>query len=164
MAEYLILINEDESSYATATPDVLQQVMEAVRARTVRVVGVDTATPSPFASSLAFSYVANFMYEGDAPLAERRAQALTLDREMLAELLGADELRELIDPGALVALEDALQHLDPSRWARTTRPSAASKARCGPSRRSGASMKASQPPSAKPGFSSTPSSVASSSS
>ncbi len=75
--------------------------------------------PSPFASSLAFSYVANFMYEGDAPLAERRAQALTLDRDMLAELLGADELRELIDASALAALEASLQHLDESRWART---------------------------------------------
>jgi len=59
------------------------------------------------------------MYEGDAPLAERRAQALTLDRDMLAELLGADELRELIDPGALAALEAALQHLDEAHWART---------------------------------------------
>ena len=97
----------------------LTGLMEDVRARRVRVVGVDTAAPSPFASSLAFSYVANFMYEGDAPLAERRAQALTLDREMLAELLGADELRELIDAGALAALEAALQHLDEAHWART---------------------------------------------
>ena len=92
-------------------------LMHDIRSRTVRVVGVDTPTPSPFASSLAFSYVANFMYEGDAPLAERRAQALTLDREMLAELLGADELRELIDPAALAALEDELQHLEQRRWA-----------------------------------------------
>ena len=75
----------------------------------VRVVSVETAAPSPFAASLAFAYVANFLYEGDAPLAERRAQALTLDREMLAELLGAEELRELIDPGALAALEAELQ-------------------------------------------------------
>src|SRR5258708_4178241 len=92
--------------------------MADIRARRVRVVGVDTPAPSPFASSLAFSYVANFMYEGDAPLAERRAQALTLDRHMLAELLGADELRELIDPAALAGLEAELQHLDESRWAR----------------------------------------------
>jgi ATP-dependent Lhr-like helicase len=97
----------------------LTALMEAVRARRVRVVGVDTSSPSPFASSLAFSYVANFMYEGDAPLAERRAQALTLDRDMLAELLGADELRELIDPAALASLESWLQHLDEQRWARS---------------------------------------------
>ncbi|MHB8662646.1 MAG: Lhr family helicase [Acidimicrobiales bacterium] len=96
----------------------LTGLMRDIEARTVRVVGVDTTTPSPFASSLAFSYVANFMYEGDAPLAERRAQALTLDRAMLAELLGADELRELIDASALAALEAWLQHLDERRWAR----------------------------------------------
>jgi ATP-dependent Lhr-like helicase len=96
----------------------LVSLMHDIQSRTVRVVGVDTEVPSPFASSLAFSYVANFMYEGDAPLAERRAQALTLDRAMLAELLGADELRELIDPAALAALESWLQHLDEARWAR----------------------------------------------
>ena len=96
----------------------LTGLMEAIRARTVRVVGIDTRIPSPFASSLAFSYVANFMYEGDAPLAERRAQALTLDRQMLADLLGTDELRELIDASALAGLEAELQHLDPSRRAR----------------------------------------------
>ncbi len=96
----------------------LVELMASIRARTVRVVSVDTARPSPFASSLAFAYVANFLYEGDAPLAERRAQALTLDREMLAELLGAEELRELIHPDALDALEADLQLLDERRWAR----------------------------------------------
>jgi ATP-dependent Lhr-like helicase len=96
----------------------LTELMTAVRARTVRVVSVDTTSPSPFAQSLAFQYVANFLYEGDAPLAERRAQALTLDREMLAELLGAEELRELIHPEALDALEADLQILDERRWAR----------------------------------------------
>ncbi|MFN2608649.1 MAG: DEAD/DEAH box helicase [Acidimicrobiales bacterium] len=96
----------------------LVDLMTAVRARTVRVVSVDTPRPSPFASSLAFAYVANFLYEGDAPLAERRAQALTLDREMLAELLGTEELRELIVPDALDALEADLQRLDERRWAR----------------------------------------------
>ena len=63
--------------------------------------------------------MANFLYEGDAPLAERRAQALTLDRRMLAELLGAEELRELIDPGALAALEAELQASTSGRWARS---------------------------------------------
>jgi ATP-dependent Lhr-like helicase len=97
----------------------LVELLGDVRARRVRIVGVDTPTPSPFASSLAFSYVANFMYEGDAPVAERRAQALTLDRQMLAELLGSDELRQLIDPVALAGLESELQYLDEDRWART---------------------------------------------
>ncbi len=96
----------------------LTDLMTAIRARTVRVVSVDTASPSPFAQSLAFQYVANFLYEGDAPLAERRAQALTLDRTMLAELLGAEELRELIHPEALEALETNLQALDDRWWAR----------------------------------------------
>jgi len=96
----------------------LNDLMTAIRARTVRVVSVDTTSPSPFAQSLAFQYVANFLYEGDAPLAERRAQALTLDREMLAELLGAEELRELIHPEALEALEANLQALDDRWWAR----------------------------------------------
>ncbi|HEX2038195.1 MAG TPA: DEAD/DEAH box helicase, partial [Acidimicrobiales bacterium] len=97
----------------------LVSLMEDVRARRVRVTQVDTQVPSPFASSLAYSYVASFMYEGDAPPAERRAQALTLDRRMLAELVGSDELRELIDPAALAALESELQALDERRWART---------------------------------------------
>ncbi|HUQ64229.1 MAG TPA: DEAD/DEAH box helicase [Acidimicrobiales bacterium] len=96
----------------------LTDLMARVRARTVRVVSVDTARPSPFASSLAFAYVANFLYDGDSPLAERRAQALTLDREMLSELMGSEELRELIQPQALDALEADLQCLDEQRWAR----------------------------------------------
>ena len=94
-------------------------LMADVRARRLRVVQVDAPVPSPFAASVAFSYVASFMYEGDAPLAERRAQALTLDRRMLAELVGADELRGLLDAGALAQLEAELQALDESRWART---------------------------------------------
>ncbi|MGH9156732.1 MAG: Lhr family helicase, partial [Acidimicrobiales bacterium] len=93
-------------------------LMGDIRARRVRVAAVDTPAPSPFASSLAFAYVASFMYDGDAPLAERRAQALTLDRRMLAELVGSEELRELIDPAALAALEAELQYLDESRWAK----------------------------------------------
>jgi ATP-dependent Lhr-like helicase len=97
----------------------LVSLMEDVRSRKVRVVQVDTPMPSPFASSLAYSYVASFMYEGDAPLAERRAQALTLDRRMLAELVGSDELRELIDAESLASLEAELQALDERRWARS---------------------------------------------
>ncbi|MDQ1437884.1 MAG: ATP-dependent helicase Lhr and Lhr-like helicase [Acidimicrobiaceae bacterium] len=94
-------------------------LMRDVRSRKVRVVSVDTPVPSPFAASLAFSYIASFMYEGDAPLAERRAQALTLDRRMLAELVGSEELRELLDPASLAQLEAELQALDERRWARS---------------------------------------------
>ncbi len=97
----------------------LTELLAGIRSRTVRLVSVETPAPSPFASSLAFAYVANFLYDGDSPLAERRAQALTLDREMLADLLGAEELRELVDPGALAALEDQLQCLDERWWARS---------------------------------------------
>jgi ATP-dependent Lhr-like helicase len=93
----------------------LADLMAAVARREVRVVEVDTPFPSPFASSLQFGYVAAFMYEGDAPLAERRAQALSLDRSILAELLGREELRDLIDQAALAELELELQLLTPAR-------------------------------------------------
>ncbi|HZD38403.1 MAG TPA: DEAD/DEAH box helicase, partial [Actinomycetes bacterium] len=100
----------------------LSELMAAVARREVRVVEVDTPFPSPFASSLQFGYVAAFMYDGDAPLAERRAQALSLDRSILAELLGREELRDLIDPAALADLELELQLLSPER--RVTGPDA----------------------------------------
>jgi ATP-dependent helicase Lhr and Lhr-like helicase len=93
----------------------LTELLAAIARREVRVVEVDTALPSPFASSLQFGYVAAFMYDGDAPLAERRAQALSLDRSILAELLGREELRDLIDPAALADLELDLQLLTPER-------------------------------------------------
>jgi ATP-dependent Lhr-like helicase len=93
-------------------------LLRAIRSREVRVVAVDTERASPFASSLLFSYVAEFMYAGDAPLAERRAQALTLDRELLAELLGSEDLRELLDPEAIAAVELELQGLLPERFPR----------------------------------------------
>jgi ATP-dependent Lhr-like helicase len=96
----------------------LRELMAEVASRQVRVVEVDTPFPSPFASSLQFGYVAAFMYEGDAPLAERRAQALSLDRSILAELLGREELRDLIDQAALADLELELQLLTPERRAR----------------------------------------------
>lgn len=97
----------------------LRELLADVRARRIRVVSVETASASPFASSLLFDYIGSFMYEGDAPLAERRAQALALDRDLLADLLGSDELRELIDPEALVDLELELAALAPNRQART---------------------------------------------
>jgi ATP-dependent Lhr-like helicase len=93
----------------------LKELMSFVRARTVRVAEVSTDHASPFASSLLFGYIAAFMYEGTAPLAERRAQALSLDTSLLAELLGQAELRELIDPGALDGLELDLQRLSEER-------------------------------------------------
>ena len=79
---------------------------------------VDTERASPFAQSLLFRWVAIYMYEGDAPLAERRAAALALDRDLLRELLGAEELRELLDPAALDELELELQRLADGRRAR----------------------------------------------
>jgi ATP-dependent Lhr-like helicase len=90
----------------------LVATMRKIRERTIRVVVADTEKPSPFAGSLLFRYVANFIYDGDAPLAERRAQALAIDQAQLRELLGEPELRELLDPDALQQLEIELQHLD----------------------------------------------------
>src|SRR5215472_7491396 len=98
--------------------DALRELLGAIRSRQVRVVCVDTERASPFAASLLFDYVGQYLYEGDAPLAERRAQALTLDRELLAELLGSEELRELLDPAAIADLELELQGLKPERWPR----------------------------------------------
>jgi ATP-dependent helicase Lhr and Lhr-like helicase len=97
----------------------LRELLADIRARRIRIVSVESRSASPFASSLLFDYVGSFMYEGDAPLAERRAQALALDRELLAELLGSEELRELIDPEAVADLELELQALAPNRRART---------------------------------------------
>ena len=77
--------------------------------RTFRVATIDSTTPSPFAASLLFSYVANYIYDGDAPLAERRAQALSVDQGQLRELLGDAQLRELLDPAALDTVERQLR-------------------------------------------------------
>ena len=93
----------------------LQDVLRGIQQRHIRVTSVETAAASPFARSLLFDYIAEFMYEGDAPLAERRAQALTLDRERLRELLGQEELRELLDPSAVDELELELQSLGERR-------------------------------------------------
>ncbi len=93
-------------------------LMKRLSSRAVQVSEVHTDQPSPFARSLLFGYVAAFMYEGDNPLAERRAAALSLDQGLLAELLGRAELRELLDPAVLAAVELELQRLDPERRAR----------------------------------------------
>jgi ATP-dependent helicase Lhr and Lhr-like helicase len=97
----------------------LVDLMRRVSKRTIRVATIDSTTPSPFAASLLFSYVANYIYDGDAPLAERRAQALSVDQGQLRELLGDAELRELLDPAALDTVERQLQYLDESRQVKT---------------------------------------------
>ncbi|WP_210491235.1 DEAD/DEAH box helicase [Patulibacter sp. SYSU D01012] len=91
----------------------LVDLLGKLQAREVTLVEVETQTASPMASSLLFDYIATYMYEGDAPNAERRAAALSLDRDLLRELLGQDELRELLDEGALAQLEADLQHRSP---------------------------------------------------
>ncbi|CAN5753259.1 ATP-dependent helicase [soil metagenome] len=96
----------------------LRDVLGQLRSRAVRVVNVDTTKPSPMAQSLLFNWIAAYMYEGDAPLAERRAAALALDRDLLRDLLGAEELRELLDPGVLADVELDLQRLSDGRRAR----------------------------------------------
>ncbi|WP_030902513.1 ATP-dependent helicase [Streptomyces sp. NRRL F-5126] len=93
----------------------LTELMGDIEARRVRLVEVTTVEPSPFARSLLFGYVAQFLYEGDSPLAERRAAALSLDSRLLAELLGQAELRELLDPAVLAELERELQWLTDDR-------------------------------------------------
>jgi ATP-dependent helicase Lhr and Lhr-like helicase len=88
----------------------LQELLRRLSTRELALVEVETQSASPFAGSLLFDYVATYMYEGDTPSAERRAAALSLDRDLLRELLGQEELRELIDEGALAQIEDDLQH------------------------------------------------------
>ena len=83
----------------------LKRILQGMQTRTLDVVEVETNSASPFASSLLFDYVATYMYEDDTPPAERRAQALSLDRDLLRELLGQEELRELIDADALAEVE-----------------------------------------------------------
>ncbi|WP_173137159.1 ATP-dependent helicase [Kibdelosporangium persicum] len=96
----------------------LRELMTDVRSRRVRVVDVETPTPSPFARSLLFGYVGMFLYETDTPLAERRAAALSLDSSLLAELLGSEAIRELLDADVVAEVERSLQRLDPDRHAR----------------------------------------------
>ncbi len=110
-------------TYRQALQDVfdlegLRCVLRAVRERSLRVDDVETPRPSPFARSVVFAYVAAYLYDGDSPVAERKAQALTLDREMLRELLGQAELRELLDGAVIAQLEDELAGRAPTRRAR----------------------------------------------
>ncbi|HXD75046.1 MAG TPA: DEAD/DEAH box helicase [Vicinamibacterales bacterium] len=97
----------------------LVSTLADISSRKVRVVTVNSEHPSPFAASLLFSYVASFIYDGDAPLAERRAQALAVDQAQLREIIGDAELRELLDAESIDAVERELQRLDPRFHART---------------------------------------------
>ncbi len=97
----------------------LLETLRAIEQRQLRVHVVDTRKPSPFASSLLFSYVANFIYDGDAPLAERRAQALTIDQDQLREILGEADLRELLDADVIAEVESAAQCLPENFRARS---------------------------------------------
>ncbi|HUF91444.1 MAG TPA: DEAD/DEAH box helicase, partial [Candidatus Limnocylindria bacterium] len=97
----------------------LVETLRAVERRDVRTVTLDSRAPSPFAAALLFGYVANYIYDGDAPLAERRAHALSIDQAQLRELLGEAELRELLDPDALHDVEHRLQRLDERYHARS---------------------------------------------
>ncbi|MHB1936147.1 MAG: Lhr family helicase [Acidobacteriaceae bacterium] len=87
------------------------EVLRGIASRHIRVHVADTRTPSPFAASLLFGYAANFIYDGDAPLAERRAQALTIDQDQLRDLMGDADLRELLDAAAIEEVEAQLQAL-----------------------------------------------------
>src|SRR5207248_6009811 len=95
----------------------LAELLRRLSRREISLIEVETPTASPFASSLLFDYIATYMYEGDTPNAERRAAALSLDRDLLRELLGQEELRDLIDPAALAQVEDELQFLSDMRRA-----------------------------------------------
>ncbi len=96
----------------------LVELAAGIAQRSIRILEVETPSPSPFARSLLFGYVAAFLYEGDSPLAERRAAALSIDPALLAELLGRAELREVLDPAVIAQLEAELQRLAPDRRAR----------------------------------------------
>jgi ATP-dependent Lhr-like helicase len=110
-------------SYRSCLQDVfdvpgLVDLLRDVRARRVRVDSVETRQASPFARSLVFAYTAAYLYQGDTPVAERRAQALTLDRPMLRDLLGQEELRDLLDAAVIDSTEAELQGLAPEWRAR----------------------------------------------
>jgi len=97
----------------------LVEILKEIEERKLRVHVVETRKPSPFAASLLFSYVANFLYDGDAPLAERRAQALTIDQDQLREIMGEADLRELLDANAIAEVEETAQCLVESYRARS---------------------------------------------
>ena len=97
-----------------AAADILKQIEQGG----IHVTAIESIKPSPYASALLFSYIANYIYDGDAPLAERRAQALSIDQSQLEEILGSTDFRELLDQAALDDVESHLQSLDPDYHAR----------------------------------------------
>ena len=112
-------------TYRECVRDVLDiasaaEILRQVQRGEIQVHTVQSEKPSPFAATLLFSYIANYIYEGDAPLAERRAQALSIDQSQLEELLGSTDFRELLDPAVLQEVEAQLQSLDPYYQARHT--------------------------------------------
>lgn len=96
----------------------LRTLAVSIADRRIRLIETQPSQPSPFARDLLFGYVGAFMYEGDSPLAERRAAALSVDPALLGELLGTVELRELLDPDVIAQFEREVQRLDPDRRAR----------------------------------------------
>lgn len=110
----------------------LNEVTRGIAQRNIRIAEVTTEQPSPFSSSLLFNYTGAFMYEGDSPLAEKRAAALSLDPSLLAKLLGTVELRELLDPSVITAVHESLQHTAPDRRAQTAEQLADTLRRIGP--------------------------------
>jgi len=97
----------------------LLDVLRSIKEREIQVHVVDTQKASPFAASLLFGYVGNFIYDADAPLAERRAAALSIDQSQLADLLGETDLREILDPIAIAEVEANLQLLGENQRARS---------------------------------------------
>src|SRR5580698_4282369 len=97
-----------------AASDILRQIERG----SIRISTINSLKPSPFASALLFNYIANYIYDGDAPLAERRAQALSIDQSQLEEILGSVDFRELLDRAALDEVEAQLQSLDPDYHAK----------------------------------------------
>ncbi|APQ55833.1 ATP-dependent helicase [Corynebacterium pseudotuberculosis] len=98
----------------------LVELLQEIKQRRIRIAEVVTSQPSPFAASILFSYTGAFMYEGDSPLAEKRAAALSLDPALLASLLGTVELRDLLDPEIIAEVHDTMQRKAPHRRAKTT--------------------------------------------
>ena len=96
----------------------VENILSGIQRGSIRVTSIESDHPSPFAASLLFSYVANYIYDGDAPLAERRAQALSIDQSQLEELLGDTDFRELLDSATLDEVETRLQLLEPDYHAR----------------------------------------------
>src|SRR5439155_536664 len=87
----------------------LRTLLQGLKTRDIDLVEIETASASPYSAALLFDYIATYMYEDDTPPAERRAQALSLDRDLLRELLGQEELRDLLDHDAVEEVERQLQ-------------------------------------------------------